>query len=656
VRCSSSNPIKTKVQCEAAAGALGMEVTKAVEATMESGAQLPPGCSYANSKLYFNPDSSSTAPCHEAHRCPCVNDSCSTPSKFKEECCSMCSAGHYSASSGATECAPCAAGKFSAGSAPCAVCPKGQSAVGEVKDVRGSTDCLACRDPEWCAGGGSVGTCIPSRKGTGCTTCITGYALFQGSCIACPDQPWVTALPLVFASVFVVYMLRKLRGVGEDGLAQLLVPLAMEGKTDRDNEGSAGNIRSAAQGANALVQQVAGLMSVLAFAQMSTTLIQNDFGWPLDVRWFSGILNAIVKFELASGQAAPDCVPGMQMSDSARWAVLIAVPLVPLLILGGLILCLGACRRTALLPASVPSGVLSYFLVTMVALATAATSPWDCVTYGPLNLMRDSPDVTCDMAGAKPDQDSSSKSYSATLKSAAKPAAPQGIAASGVTLATLELTYAERVTIGTVTLVFCIGAIAILGIVLFLRRNTLRSDKYLMKACGSLYMRYEPKYYYWEIVMLLRKLMLVLITRLLTGQQTAQITACAVVLGGALVLQHFCKPALSDALDTLEEHTLMACTAIVALGAASASGLLPLAVSVLYFFIMAASTVLLWRDLRAVWLEKDPTSSAPSVSVIVAGAGVKENPLGLGTETLELTQMVGRKGDKKEQSTGPVTI
>ena len=63
----------------------------------------------------FQCGSSSTAPCHEAHRCPCVNDSCSTPSKFKEECCSMCSAGHYSASSGATECAPCAAGKFSAG-------------------------------------------------------------------------------------------------------------------------------------------------------------------------------------------------------------------------------------------------------------------------------------------------------------------------------------------------------------------------------------------------------------------------------------------------------------------------------------------------------------------------------------------------------------
>ena len=625
VRCSSSNPIKTKTQCEAAAGALGMEVTKAVEATTESGVQLPPGCSYANSKLYFNPDSSSTALCHEAHRCPCVDDSCSTPSKFKEECCSMCSAGHYSASSGATACAPCAAGKFSAGSTPCAVCPKGQSAVGDLAGVRGGTDCLACRDAKWCAGGGSYGSCIPSRTGAGCTSCVKGFALFQGSCVECPDQPWVTALPLLFAFMFIVYMLRKLRAVSEVGLTQLV----MHGNTDeglkeirtKKVKKKAGDIRSMATGATGMVRQVAGLMSVLAFAQMSTTLIQIDFGWPLDVRWFSGILNAIVKFELAAGAAAPDCAPGLQMSDTARWALLIAVPLVPLLVLGSLLLCLGACRRIHLVPASVPSGVLSFFLVTMIALATAATSPWDCVKYGPLNLMRDSPDVTCRIGGAIPDQESSSKSYSATLASAAKKAPTPAPA-----LATLALSYAERVTIGAATLVFCIGAIAALGAVLYLRRRTLRSDKYLVQALGALYMRYEEKYYFWEVVILLRKLLLVLITRVLSGNQSAQIAGCAVVLGGALVLQHLCKPSLSDALDTLEEHTLVACVAIVALGAASASGLNPQAISALYFLTMAASGALLWRDMRTVWLESDPTSGAATAVVSMPkrkGVGVR---------------------------------
>ena len=292
----------------------------------------------------------------------------------------------------------------------------------------------------------------------------------------------------------------------------------------------------------------------------------------------------------------------------------------PLLILGGLILCLGACRRTALLPASVPSGVLSYFLVTMVALATAATSPWDCVTYGPLNLMRDSPDVTCRLGGAIPDQESSSKSYSATLASAAKKAPTPAPA-----LATLTLSYAERVTIGAATLVFCTGAIAALGAVLYLRRRTLRSDKYLVQACGALYLRYEEQYYYWEVIILLRKLLLVLITRVLSGNQSAQIAGCAVVLGGALALQHSCKPSLSDALDTLEEHTLVACVAIVALGAASASGLDPQAISALYFLTMAASAALLWRDMRAVWLESDPASDAAAavVSIPPARTGVR---------------------------------
>jgi hypothetical protein len=75
------------------------------------------------------------------------------------------------------------------------------------------------------------------------------------------------------------------------------------------------------------------------------------------------------------------------------------------------------------------------------------------------------------------------------------------------------------------------------------------------------------------------------------------------VLGGALVLQHRCKPFLSDALDQLEEYTLLACAGLVMLGVGSYLGLPPLATTVLYFVLMGTASVFITKALRAVWRE-----------------------------------------------------
>ena len=68
-------------------------------------------------------------------------------------------------------------------------------------------------------------------------------------------------------------------------------------------------------------------------------------------------------------------------------------------------------------------------------------------------------------------------------------------------------------------------------------------------------------------------------------------------------MQWRCKPFLSDGLDRLEEVTLASCLAIVALAAGSLSGLAPLATTILYFGIVAVSTIFVAKALLAVWRE-----------------------------------------------------
>ena len=61
---------------------------------------------------------------------------------------------------------------------------------------------------------------------------------------------------------------------------------------------------------------------------------------------------------------------------------------------------------------------------------------------------------------------------------------------------------------------------------------------------------------------------------------------------------------LSDALDQLEERTLVACMGIVLLGMGSLLGLPPMTITVLYFALVAASAVYIGLAVRAVWREE----------------------------------------------------
>ena len=215
-----------------------------------------------------------------------------------------------------------------------------------------------------------------------------------------------------------------------------------------------------------------------------------------------------------------------------------------------------------------------------LALVGVAVAPFDCMAGGAgTSYMRSSPDMACD-------QD------------------------TGGDASDIFLPYNVRVVLGGFALSCCIAAIVLIAIALRCGRAKLHSDELFMRTYGALYLRYDEGAYYWEVLILLRKLLLVLITKVLSSNQPAQIAGCAVVLGGALVLQYRVKPFLSDALDALEEHTLAACMAIVVLGICSQLGMPPIAVTVLYAAIMLASAVVIGRGVRAVWAEGSEPEAA----------------------------------------------
>ena len=104
-------PIATKAACEAAAAAQGLSDLTADSVT---DALYPPGCFSLPGILYYNDESSSTAPCTSAQKCLCVSSDC-TP----------CPRGTFASAPGArTTCSSCAAGKASpkSGSASSADC------------------------------------------------------------------------------------------------------------------------------------------------------------------------------------------------------------------------------------------------------------------------------------------------------------------------------------------------------------------------------------------------------------------------------------------------------------------------------------------------------------------------------------------------------
>jgi hypothetical protein len=259
---------------------------------------------------------------------------------------------------------------------------------------------------------------------------------------------------------------------------------------------------------------------------------------------------------------------------------------------------------------------VTVFLLVYGLLAHAALAPFDCVKTEeddaahdePATFMRDNPSSRCDiydedgipiLVGAPPPlKIVLATGNSSTIGQSFDP----------------TRTFLAFTVLGTIVLVACCLPIVIIAIQLRCARPRLYKDERIMREYAMLYLRYEKACYYWEVLILVRKLLFVVIPRVYSNDQVVQIGSIAVVLGGALVLQHRCKPFLSDALDQLEEYTLLACMGLVMLGVGSYLGMPPLATTVLYFVLMVTASVFITKALRAVWRE-DTEETEGSIAI-----------------------------------------
>jgi outer membrane protein assembly factor BamB len=517
----------------------------------------------------------------------------------------------------ARACRSCDGGSSKALTGPgdCILCAVKSGTAGR----EGAAKCFDCPN---CAAGG---VCEKGYKGRACTSCAPGFASFQGECTLCPDEAWLTMMPLVLLLVVALWLVRKFKRATDAAVKSELL------KHAGVDQAKLTKVVKAGRATHALMRQVSGIMTLLGFVQMSTTIIKMRFSWPVDVQWFADIAAKVGELDLM-GASAPECSTGLSFTAETRAYLGILVPLSPLLLACFLIVmvrlvalpcaCLGkldsfsagggccsavfcCCRQTAdavwKTTGAIFGKALALFLVTFAGLTVAATSAFDCFDGGDgYSYMRDQPDVCCSTAAACQIGVGDGTTMSWGGASGGGPGAVQ---------------------VSAVGLACCVLVIVIIPTYLRCNKAKLRGDERFMTTYGSLYLRYDTVYYGWEAVVLLRKLLLVLIARVLSSDQAAQIACSAAVLGGALLLQLLCKPFLSDALDRLERDTLAACLVIVALGAASNAGADAVAVMVAFYAILLAAAGVVGNDLLLVWREGNDDDDAAAADDDAAADG-----------------------------------
>ena len=163
------------------------------------------------------------------------------------------------------------------------------------------------------------------------------------------------------------------------------------------------------------------------------------------------------------------------------------------------------------------SPALGVFLLTYTFMASMGADPFNCMETAqcdaaaePETVMRSEPSITCtNLLGCDP-------------------------------------AYCGYAMLGTLVLSFC--ALIMVAIWLFLnaRQETLFKDEKTMTAFGSLYMRYTKDAFYWEVVILVRKLSFVLVGALLSYEPWLQVGFCGAIIAAALALQKWKKPFASD--------------------------------------------------------------------------------------------------------------
>eukprot|EP00948_MAST-09A_sp_MAST-9A-sp1_P000837 g837.t1 len=104
-------------------------------------------------------------------------------------------------------------------------------------------------------------------------------------------------------------------------------------------------------------------------------------------------------------------------------------------------------------------------------------------------------------------------------------------------------------------IVYTLGIPAVAGINLYMNRDNL-DDVNTRKTFGFLYSNYEKKYYFWELIIILRLVAMAGVSVLFEGNPAMQATLGSQVLFLAMFLHMICRPFEKDMLDTVETYSL----------------------------------------------------------------------------------------------------
>jgi len=498
-------------------------------------------------KLAFAVDCSPGYAAEAGGRCsPCVPGTFNLPGVAGQEQCLPCPPGSHSPDAAATACAPCPPDTFQAAagqaacepcpdaamraqpgaesaaececdygrfvmpipgsiSVSCAACPPGTvcdelhqalpkpAAPGLWVDPAGSGTVLACQPPESCVFHRTVadvasGACAPGYAGAGCLTCEAGsYRTNSGACASCSRFTWALYVLAAFALLALIPVINKLSNLQSFGSINILVTAV----------------------------------------QVNAVLMQLNLDWPPFIRGYFQLTSPFaLKFDVMS----PECIA----TDWHYLNKLIAVDALPVLMLPAMVayyyggLYLGfihppashAVRNVSVFEAvsKTWSGYSAPFLLLLswgyYTLMDVNVEYFNCSRNNGRYFMVVEPSIEC-------------WDFSRPLNRHAilLPIAATSLLAYGIGIPALFATILFRRR--------CVleRAPALRAVWLYeLQRYEMSEEQYvavlrcgaaaprrlveLQDRCGFLFRRYAPAAFWWELVVLARKLVLVLVRQI----------------------------------------------------------------------------------------------------------------------------------------------
>lgn len=256
----------------------------------------------------------------------------------------------------------------------------------------------------------------------------------------------------------------------------------------------------------------AALVIGMTWIQMTTIFMEFELEWPTRLQWIFNLLGNIAFFNVPDLLTAPQC----QWSSkyNSNWFLTIFAPLIMISSFSVVYL---AARKLYKNPGTLRSirdrcfqASLIIVIVMYVLIASKALEPLLCTRQGDgIRYMNANPDIECTILNFETKD----------------PYTAMSIAA-----------YVLFVVYGFGLPIYLFWALT------NAKRRNLMGDMNFIQRYGWLYLRYNRDYYYWEIVMLLRKLFIVLFQMAFNNYPSKQVYACLIIIGVAFVWHCKVKP------------------------------------------------------------------------------------------------------------------